>query len=117
MDNFVKEKLREWNISSLVDILEGKYFVSVNILCARATYFEKNPQVLTTFTCFTTNSKTTVGTKSLFFYNREHDRPRSFFITERRGFKRNGSCRRAPTKTTKKVARASGKRVELKFAQ
>jgi hypothetical protein len=41
MDNFVKEKLREWNLSSLVDILEGKYFVSVNILCARATYCEK----------------------------------------------------------------------------
>jgi hypothetical protein len=41
MDNFVKEKLREWNLSSLVDILEGKCLVFVNILCARATYCQK----------------------------------------------------------------------------
>ena len=28
MDNFVREKLQEWNLSSLMDVLEGKYLVS-----------------------------------------------------------------------------------------
>lgn len=42
MDIFVREKLQEWNLSSLTDILEGMYLVSVDISYAWASFKRKN---------------------------------------------------------------------------
>ena len=43
MDNFVKQKLQEWNLSSLADVLEGKCLVFVNLRFSPPTFPEKNP--------------------------------------------------------------------------
>ena len=44
MDSYVKEKLREWNLSSLTDVLEGKCLVFPFLTAYKPLFFRKKPK-------------------------------------------------------------------------
>ena len=79
MDSYVKEKLREQNLSSLTDVLEGKCFFTAY----KPLFFEKSQ----TFDCFDITEQRRLGNicnhDFLSFLYREYDRPGGISIIER----------------------------------
>ena len=89
MDNFVKQKLEEWNLSSLADVLEGKCLVFVNLQVSPPTFPKKTPDRKAKTAWIINNSKTTCNAKNDCFFYREHGKPRSFFLVKRGSVERN----------------------------